>query len=91
MHYQLAIVGSGSGGREAALVAAKEGLKVLLIEKDTLGEPVCITVAIRSEHCVRVRKQQKIGSEAPNTAWKTAGRRWGLKNGLPSNVGLALD
>jgi dihydrolipoamide dehydrogenase len=36
-HYQLAIVGSGSGGREAALVAAKEGLKVLLVEKDTLG------------------------------------------------------
>jgi dihydrolipoamide dehydrogenase len=36
-HYQLAVVGAGSGGREAALAAAKEGLKVLLIEKDTLG------------------------------------------------------
>jgi dihydrolipoamide dehydrogenase len=36
-HYQLAVIGSGSGGREAALVAAQNGLKVLLIEKDTLG------------------------------------------------------
>jgi dihydrolipoyl dehydrogenase len=36
-HYQLVVIGSGSGGREAALVAAQNGLKVLLIEKDTLG------------------------------------------------------
>ena len=36
-HYQLAVVGSGSGGREAALAAAKEGLKVLLFERTTLG------------------------------------------------------
>jgi dihydrolipoamide dehydrogenase len=36
-HYQLAVIGSGSGGREAALVAAENGLKVLLIERDTLG------------------------------------------------------
>ena len=37
MHYPLVVVGAGSGGREAALVAAKEGLNVLLVEKDTLG------------------------------------------------------
>jgi dihydrolipoamide dehydrogenase len=36
-HYQLAVIGSGSGGREAAFAAADSGLKVLLIEKDTLG------------------------------------------------------
>jgi dihydrolipoamide dehydrogenase len=36
-HYQLAVIGSGSGGREAAFVAAQNGLKALLIEKDTLG------------------------------------------------------
>ena len=37
MHYQLAVIGSGSGGREAALVAARNGLRVVLIEKETLG------------------------------------------------------
>jgi dihydrolipoamide dehydrogenase len=37
MHYQLAVIGSGSGGREAALVAAGNGLRVVLIEKETLG------------------------------------------------------
>jgi dihydrolipoamide dehydrogenase len=36
-HHQLAVIGAGSGGREAALVAAKEGLNVLLVEKDSLG------------------------------------------------------
>jgi dihydrolipoamide dehydrogenase len=35
--YQLVVVGSGSGGREAALAAAKEGISVLLVEKETLG------------------------------------------------------
>src|SRR5271157_1947227 len=35
--YQLAVIGAGSGGREAALVAAQNGLRVALIEKETLG------------------------------------------------------
>lgn len=35
--YQLAVVGAGSGGREAALTAAHSGLRVILIERDTLG------------------------------------------------------
>ena len=35
--YQLAVIGAGSGGREAAMVAAQNGLRVVLIEKDTLG------------------------------------------------------
>ena len=35
--YQLAVVGAGSGGREAALTAANSGLRVVLIEGDTLG------------------------------------------------------
>jgi dihydrolipoamide dehydrogenase len=36
-HYQLAIIGSGSGGREAARLAARHGLRTALIEKDRLG------------------------------------------------------
>jgi pyruvate/2-oxoglutarate dehydrogenase complex dihydrolipoamide dehydrogenase (E3) component len=35
--YQLAVIGAGSGGREAALVAAQNGLGIVLIERETLG------------------------------------------------------
>src|ERR1700730_16914588 len=36
-NYQLAIIGSGSGGRAASLLAAREGLRTALIEKDRIG------------------------------------------------------
>jgi dihydrolipoamide dehydrogenase len=36
-NYQLAIIGSGSGGREATLLAARKGLRTALIERDRLG------------------------------------------------------
>jgi dihydrolipoamide dehydrogenase len=36
-HYQLAVIGSGSGGREATLLAARKGLRTALIERDKLG------------------------------------------------------
>lgn len=35
--YQLAVIGTGSGGSEAALLAAKRGLKVVVIENGALG------------------------------------------------------
>jgi pyruvate/2-oxoglutarate dehydrogenase complex dihydrolipoamide dehydrogenase (E3) component len=37
MNYEVAVIGSGSAGKEAALLAAKEGRHVVLIEKETLG------------------------------------------------------
>jgi dihydrolipoamide dehydrogenase len=36
-NYQLAIIGSGSGGREATRLAARYGLRTALIERDHLG------------------------------------------------------
>ncbi len=36
-NYQVAILGSGSGGREAARLAARNGLRTALIEKDRIG------------------------------------------------------
>src|SRR3984893_1145432 len=36
-NYQLAIIGSGSGGRAASLLAARNGLRTALIEKDKIG------------------------------------------------------
>jgi pyruvate/2-oxoglutarate dehydrogenase complex dihydrolipoamide dehydrogenase (E3) component len=35
--YQVAVIGSGAGGREAAILAARNGLRVVLIETDGLG------------------------------------------------------
>jgi dihydrolipoamide dehydrogenase len=36
-HYQLIVIGSGSGGKDAAILAARSGLRVLLVEKQSLG------------------------------------------------------
>ena len=36
-NYQLAIIGSGSGGREATRLAARNGLRTALIEKERIG------------------------------------------------------
>jgi len=36
-HYHLAVIGSGSGGREATLLAARKGLRTALIETDKIG------------------------------------------------------
>jgi pyruvate/2-oxoglutarate dehydrogenase complex dihydrolipoamide dehydrogenase (E3) component len=36
-HYQLAVIGTWSGGSEAALAAAKKVLKVVVIENRTFG------------------------------------------------------
>src|SRR6516164_4814863 len=37
MDYEVAVIGSGSAGKEAALLAAKQGRRVVVIEKETLG------------------------------------------------------
>jgi dihydrolipoamide dehydrogenase len=39
--YQVAVIGSGAGGRAAALLAAREGLRVVVVEKDALGGTSC--------------------------------------------------
>jgi dihydrolipoamide dehydrogenase len=36
-HYDMAVIGSGSGGREAALLGARQGLRVAIIERGSLG------------------------------------------------------
>ncbi|MGA8658916.1 MAG: NAD(P)/FAD-dependent oxidoreductase [Chthoniobacterales bacterium] len=36
-HYELAVIGSGSGGREAALLGARKGLRTALVEREELG------------------------------------------------------
>jgi len=43
MHFDLMVLGSGPGGYSSAIEAAKNGLKVVLFEKDTLGG-TCLNV-----------------------------------------------
>ena len=66
MRYQLAVIGSGSGGREAALVAAQNGLRVVLIEKEALGG----TCLHRGFYCLRALRAcaeaAREGSKHPN-------------------------
>ena len=37
MDYEIAVIGSGSAGKEAALLAAQHGRRVVVIEKETIG------------------------------------------------------
>jgi pyruvate/2-oxoglutarate dehydrogenase complex dihydrolipoamide dehydrogenase (E3) component len=65
--YQVAVIGAGSGGREAALVAAQNGLTVVLIERQTLGGTClhsgfyCLR-ALRA--CVETAKYRSRGSNS---------------------------
>ena len=65
--YQVAVIGAGSGGREAALVAAQNGLRVVLIERQTLGGTClhsgfyCLR-ALRA--CVETAKYRSRGSNS---------------------------
>jgi dihydrolipoamide dehydrogenase len=36
-HYQVIVIGSGFGGKDIAVLAARAGLQVLLVEKESLG------------------------------------------------------
>lgn len=48
-HYDLAVIGSGSGGREAALLGARQGLRTAIIEMGRVGG----TCYHRGSHAVR--------------------------------------
>ena len=60
----MAVIGAGSSGREAALTAAQHGLRVVLIEKDSLGG----TCLHRGFYCLRALracvKTAKYGSSS---------------------------
>jgi alkyl hydroperoxide reductase subunit AhpF len=52
-NYQLAIIGSGSGGREATRLAARKGLRTALIEADRIGG-TCFRQELEGEQLWRV-------------------------------------
>jgi pyruvate/2-oxoglutarate dehydrogenase complex dihydrolipoamide dehydrogenase (E3) component len=66
--YQLAVIGSGAAGREAAILAARNGLRVALIERNGLGgtsfhRGYCAVRAFRA--CAEASRQSS-GVTPPN-------------------------
>ncbi len=78
--YQLAVVGAGSGGREAALAAAQHGIRVVLIERDTLGG----TCLHHGFYCLRALracvKPGKHRSTSSDSGFEAAGAETKLPN-----------
>jgi glutathione reductase (NADPH) len=64
-NYQLAVIGSGSGGREAVRLAARKGLRAVLIERDGLGGTCfrngCYAVRILQAYARQYRDSWKSG------------------------------
>ncbi len=82
-HYQLVVIGSGSGGREAALLAARNDIRVCLIEREALGG-TCL-----HRGCYSVRALRACAEVAKETS---KGTRFGLEitdsdAGLPAWIG----
>ena len=74
--YQLVVIGSGSGGKDAAILSARAGLRVLLVEKESLGG-TCFhrgVYAMRALHACAMNL--KAAGESP---------RSGLSVGPPEN------
>ena len=66
--YHLIVIGSGSGGKDAAIMAAQAGLSVLLVEKESLGGTCfhrgCYAVrALRAcaKHCGEADRRSRFG------------------------------
>ena len=50
-HYDIVILGAGSGGYACALRASQLGMSVVLIEREKLGAPVCTVAASPRRRC----------------------------------------
>lgn len=79
-HYQIAVIGSGSGGREAALLAARHGLHTAVIERDKLGG-ICFhrgSYAVRTlqAYSSRFRTALKSGGLGEEDFLKTTLNNW---------------
>src|SRR5215471_4102364 len=66
--YQLAVIGSGAAGREAAIIAARNGLRVVLIEQNGLGGTSFHRgyYAVRTFRACAEKWRESFGVTAPN-------------------------
>ena len=86
--YQVAVIGSGSAGRAATLLAANQGLQTVLIEKDRIGGIAfhggCYAL-VGLLGCARQfrdgQKSERFGNEADILQAKL--ENWSPRNGAP--------
>ncbi|WP_234983357.1 NAD(P)H-quinone dehydrogenase [Demequina sp. NBRC 110053] len=65
MATRIVIIGGGPGGYEAALVAAKEGAEVTLIERQGLGGNAVLTDVVPSKTIIATAEWRTIADRAP--------------------------
>jgi hypothetical protein len=70
-HYDLAVIGSGSGGREAALLGARQGLRLLSSRWEESEEPAITEGPMLFEHCKRARASSAIVGEAGDSGTRS--------------------
>ena len=99
--YQVIVIGSGSAGKDAALLAAREGLRTLLVEEGRLGgtgvHRGCHAVrALRAcaTHYERVKESDLLGTypdliETNWSSWLDVQSR--VTNRLATELSRALD
>ena len=64
--YQVAVIGSGAGGKKAAILAARNGLRVVLVEEGVLGG----TTFDRGYYSVRAfRASAEAAKESSQAGW----------------------
>ena len=76
--YDIAVIGGGPGGYVAAAYGARQGARVVLVEKDTLGGTCLNRGCIPTKALVRTTEVYKTMQEAPRYGCRERISRWTL-------------
>lgn len=72
---RVAVIGGGPGGYEAALVAARAGARVTLVERSGLGGAAVLTDVVPSKTLIATAEWMTIAARAPELGIRSVGDR----------------